>query len=149
MLNVAKAIASDVVSLVRQVMEGDTGINRKVGVNTLKDSELFKSVRASASGDIVIDLLLNDYVIYVESGRRKGSKMPPPTAIASWCKRKGLPSDNSTVWAICRAISRDGIAPRPVMATVFDLMDSDEWSGRWLDELFEEITKVLDNYFSD
>ena len=149
MLNVAKAIASDVVSLVRQVMEGDTGINRKVGVNTLKDSELFKSVRASASGDIVIDLLLNDYIIYVESGRRKGSKMPPPTAIASWCKRKGLPSDNSTVWAICRAISRDGIAPRPVMATVFDLMDSDEWSGRWLDELFEEITKVLDNYFSD
>ena len=149
MLNVAKAIASDVVSLVRQVMEGDTGINRKVGVNTLKDSELFKSVRASASGDIVIDLLLNDYVIYVESGRRKGSKMPPPTAIASWCKRKGLPSHNSPVWAICRAISRDGIAPRPVMATVFDLMDSDEWSGRWLDELFEEITKVLDNYFSD
>ena len=149
MLNVAKAIASDVVSLVRQVMEGDTGINRKVGVNTLKDSELFKSVRASASGDIVIDLLLNDYVIYVESGRRKGSKMPPFDVIASWCKRKGLPSDNSTVWAICRAISRDGIAPRPVMATVFDLMDSDEWSGRWLDELFEEITKVLDNYFSD
>ena len=149
MLNVAKAIASDVVSLVRQVMEGDTGINRKVGVNTLKDSELFKSVRASASGDIVIDLLLNDYIIYVESGRRKGSKMPPPTAIASWCKRKGLPSDNSTVWAICRAISRDGIAPRPVMATVFDLMDTDEWSGRWLDMVFEEITKVLDNYFSD
>ena len=149
MLEVARVIASDVVSLVRQVMESDTGINRKVGINTLKDSELFKSVRASASGDIVIDLLLNDYIIYVESGRRKGSKMPPPTAIASWCKRKGLPSDNSTVWAICRAISRDGIAPRPVMATVFDLMDSDEWSGRWLDELFEEITKVLDNYFSD
>ena len=149
MLNVAKAIASDVVSLVRQVMEGDTGINRKVGVNTLKDSELFKSVRASASGDIVIDLLLNDYVISVESGRRKGSTTTPFDVIASWCKRKGLPSDNSTVWAICRAISRDGIAPRPVMATVFDLMDSDEWSGRWLDELFEEITKVLDNYFSD
>ena len=149
MLEVARVIASDVVSLVRQVMESDTGINRKVGINTLKDSELFKSVRASASGDIVIDLLLNDYIIYVESGRRKGSKMPPPTAIASWCKRKGLPSDNSTVWAICRAISRDGIAPRPVMATVFDLMDTDEWSGRWLDMVFEEITKVLDNYFSD
>lgn len=149
MLEVARVIAEDVVSLVRQVMEGDVGINRKVGINTLKDSELFKSVRSSASGDIVIDLLLNDYVIYVESGRRKGAKMPPPTAIASWCKRKGLPSDNSTVWAICRAISRDGIAPRPVMATVFDLMDTDEWSGRWLDEVFEEVVRSLDEYFKD
>ena len=149
MLEVAGVIAKDVVSLIRQVMEGETGINRKVGINTLKDSELFKSVRASASGDIVIDLLLNDYIIYVESGRRKGAKMPPPDAIASWCKRKGLPSDNNTVWAICKAISRDGIAPRPVIATAFDLMDSDEWSGRWLDMVFEEITKVLDNYFND
>ena len=149
MLNVAKVIAQDVVSLVRQVMEGDTGINRKVGVNTLKDSELFKSVRASASEDIVIDLLLNDYIIYVESGRRKGAKMPPFDVIASWCKRKGLPSDNNTVWAICKAISRDGIAPRPVMAVAFSLMDADEWSGRWMDMVFGEVTKVLDNYFND
>ena len=148
MLEVANVIASDVVSLVRQVMEGEAGINRKVGFNTLADSELFKSVRASASGDIIIDLLLNDYIIYVESGRRKGAKMPPFDVIASWCKRKGLPSDNNTVWAICKAISRDGIAPRPVMALAFDLMDSDEWSGRWLDMLFDELTKVLDNYFN-
>lgn len=149
MLEVANVIANDVVLLVRQVMEGDTGINRKVGVNTLKDSELFKSVRASASGDIVIDLLLNDYIIYVESGRRKGAKMPPPHAIAAWCKRKGIPDDNNTVWAICKAISRDGIAPRPVMAVAFSLMDGDEWSGRWLDMVFEEVTKILDNYFNN
>lgn len=149
MLNVANIIAKDVVDIVRQVMEGETGINRKVGFNTLKDSELFKSVRASASGNIVIELFINDYIIYVENGRRKGAKMPPPSAIASWCKRKGLPTDNSTVWAICRAISRDGIAPRPVMAMAFALMDNDEWSGKWLDMVFEEITKTLDNYFKN
>lgn len=92
MLNAARVIAQDVVSLVRQVMEGESGINRK------------------------------------------GAKMPPFDVIASWCRRKGLPSDNSTVWAICRA---------------FSLMDADEWSGRWLDMVFDELTKVLDNYFKD
>lgn len=149
MLNVANIIAKDVMSLVRQVMEGETGINKKVGINTLKDSELFKSVRASASDNIVIELFINDYIIYVENGRRKGAKMPPFDVIANWCKRKGLPTDNSTVWAICRAISRDGIAPRPVMAMAFALMDNDEWSGKWLDMVFEEITKTLDNYFKN
>ena len=148
MLNVVKTIASDVVELVRQVMDGDAGVNRKVGANTLTGSDLFRSVRSSAEGDVVVDLLLNDYVVYVESGRRAGAKMPPPTAIAAWCRKKGLPSDNSTVWAICRAISRDGIAPRPVMSLAFDLMDSENWSGRWLDDLFAELTKVLDDYFN-
>ena len=147
MLRVAEVIANDVVAIVRSVMEGEAGVNRKVGRNTLKDSELFKSVRASASGDVVIDLLLNDYVIYVESGRRAGAKMPPPTAIAAWCRRKGLPSDNSTVFAICRAIARDGIAPRPVMRLAFDMMDGEKWSGRWMDMLFDELCEKLDNYF--
>ena len=149
MLKVSEVIAKDVVAIVRSVMEGETGVNRKVGINTLKDSELFKSVRASASGDVVIELLLNDYIIYVESGRRKGAKMPPFDVIERWCRRKGLPSDNNTVWAICRAISRDGIAPRPVMATAFEMMDDEKWSGRWLDLLFDELTEVLDKYFSD
>lgn len=149
MLNVANIIAKDVMSLVRLVMEGETGINKKVGINTLKDSELFKSVRASASDNIVIELFLNDYIIYVENGRRAGAKMPPFDVISRWCKRKGLPNDNQTVWAICKAISRDGIAPRPVIATAFDMMDADEWSGKWLDMVFEEITETLDNYFKN
>ena len=149
MLRVSEVIAKDVVSIVRSVMEGETGVNRKVGINTLKDSELFRSIRALASGDVVVELFLNDYVIYVEHGRRKGAKMPPPDAIARWCRRKGLPDDNATVWSICRAISRDGIAPRPVMATAFEMMDDEKWSGRWLDLLYDELTEVLDKYFSD
>lgn len=149
MLKVVEIMAKDIADIVRAAMSSDTGINVKVGRNTLTDSELFKSVRALASGDVVVELLLNDYVIYVENGRRKGAKMPPPDAIARWCRRKGLPDDNGTVWSICRAISRDGIAPRPVMATAFSMMDDEKWAGRWLDLLFDELTEVLDKYFSD
>lgn len=147
MLRIANIIANDICNLVREVMSGDTGINTKVNRNTLTDSELFKSVKATAKGDIVVDLLLNDYIIYVESGRRAGAKMPPFKVIQNWCERKGLPTDVSTVWAICRAIARDGIAPRPVMATVFSAMDGEQWSGKWLDDVFNEICEILDNYF--
>ena len=147
MLRIANIIANDICNLVREVMSGDTGINTKVNRNTLTDSELFKSVKATAKGDIVIELLLNDYIIYVESGRRAGAKMPPFRVIQNWCERKGLPTDVGTVWAICRAIARDGIAPRPVMATVFNSMDNQQWSGKWLDDVFNEICEVLDNYF--
>ena len=146
MLNIAKEIANDIVALVHAVMEGETGINVKVGKNTLVDSDLFRSVQASADGNIVISLLLNDYIQFVESGRRRGAKMPPPDAIAAWCKRKGLPTDNNTVFAICKAISRDGISPRPVMATAFAMMDS-TWDSSWSDRIFEEVIKQLDLYF--
>ena len=146
MLNIAREIANEVVAFVHAVMEGETGVNRKVNINTLKDSELFKSVQSSAEGNIVISLLLNDYVVYVESGRRAGAKMPPPTAIAEWCKRKGLPTDNNTVFAICKAIARDGISPRPVMATAFSMMD-ERWENDWSDRIFNEIIEELERYF--
>lgn len=146
MLAIAREIAQDIVSLVRAVMKSDTGVNRKVGFNTLKDSELFKSVTASAEQNIVINLLLNDYIVFVESGRRAGSRMPPPTAIAEWCKRKGLPTDNNTVFAICKAIARDGIAPRPIMSTAFQLID-ERWENDWSDRIFNEIIEELERYF--
>lgn len=147
MLSVAREIAGEVVAFVHAVMEGDAGINRKVNINTLVDSELFKSVQASAEGNIVISLLLNDYVVYVESGRRAGAKMPPFQPIYEWAKRKGLPTDNNTVWAICKAIARDGIAPRPVIATAFSMMD-ERFETDWSDRIFHEIIKELDKYFS-
>lgn len=146
MLSVAREIANEVVAFVHAVMEGDTGINRKVNINTLVDSELFKSVQASAEGNIVISLLLNDYVVYVESGRRAGAKMPPFQPIYEWAKRKGLPTDNGTIWAICKAIARDGIAPRPIMSTAFQLID-ERWENDWSDRIFNEIIEELERYF--
>lgn len=76
MLKVVEVMANDIADIVRAAMSSDTGINVKVGRNTLTDSELFRSIRALASGDVVVELLLNDYVIYVENGRRKGAKCP-------------------------------------------------------------------------
>lgn len=139
----------DIAALVRMVMDSNVGINEKVGRNTLSDSDIYRtlSVRATNDGDLVMDIVLNDYIQYIESGRRKGAKFPPVEPIVRWCKEKGIPSDNSTIFLIRRAIARDGIAPRPIMAKVFDELDR-AWDNEWSDKLFDIIMETINKFFN-
>ena len=125
-------------------------INTKVGRNTIApDSDIYKSlqVKATNDGDLVFDIMLNDYLTFIESGRRKGAKFPPVEPIVKWARQHGIPTDNSTIFLIRRAISRDGIAPRPIMAVVFDELDK-KWDKDWADELFDEIMRMINDFFN-
>lgn len=141
--------SKDIMSLVRMVMESNVGINAKVGVNTLTNSDIYKtlSVRATNDGDLVFDIILNDYIQYIESGRRKGAKFPPVEPIVEWCRKKGIPTDNSTVFLIRRAISRDGIKPRPILAHVFEEFDRN-WNDGAADEIFNKIIEEINKWFN-
>ena len=140
--------SKDIMALVRMVMESNVGINSKVGVNTLVNSNIYKtlSVKATNDGDLVFDIILNDYLVFIENGRRKGAKMPPVEPIVRWCKQKGIPTDNSTIYLIRRAISRDGIKARPFMAHVMEELDR-EWDGV-ADEIFNVIIQEIDKFFN-
>ena len=139
----------DIAKIVRMVLESNVGINYKSGKNTLKDSQIYNElvVMSTNDGDLVFDIVLNDYITFIENGRRKGAKMPPIEPIERWCKQRGLPTDNNTLWAIRKAISRDGIAPRPIMAHVFEELD-DSWSNGWSDRLFDVIMEQIDKFFN-
>ena len=141
--------SKDLMTLVRMVMESNVGINRKTGSNTLVGSDIYKSlsVKATNDGDLVFDIILNDYITYIESGRRKGAKFPPVAPIVAWARKKGIPTDNSTIYLIRRAISRDGIAPRPVLQYVFEEVDR-EWDEKLADELFENIIEIINKFFN-
>lgn len=144
------AISRDIMEIVRAVMSSDLGVNRKVGTNTLTDSEIYRTLEVTATndGDLVYDILLNNYLKYIESGRRKGAKMPPVDAIENWYKRKfGIEPDNNTLWAIRKAISRDGINPRPIMDYVFIELDK-KWDKDWANELFDTIIEQIDKFFN-
>ena len=140
----------EIAKIVRMVMDSNFEINKKTGHNTLTNSDIYKqlSVISTNDGDLVFDLMLNDYITFIESGRRQGAKMPSVEPIIRWCKKKGIPTDNSTIYLIRRAISRDGIQARPVMATVFEELDR-EWQGAWSDRLFNIITEQLDKFFNE
>lgn len=141
--------SKDLMQLVRMVMESNVGINQKVGRNTLTSSQIYKtlSVKATNDGDLIFDIVLNDYITFIESGRRKGAKFPPVEPIVRWARSRGIPTDNSTIFLIRRAISRDGIKPRPIMQYVFEEVDR-EWDEQLADELFNKIMDLIDNFFN-
>lgn len=144
----AKAFAEDVMTITADIMASSVMVNNKVGINTIApDSNIFKQMYAKASGNIVIHLLLNDYVQYIESGRKAGSKFPPIQPIVQWAKKRGIPTDNSTIFLIRRAIAEDGIRPRPFMYKVLETIDK-KWEGEWSSELFNELTKIIDEFFN-
>ena len=152
MLNVSNIVMSfskDIMTLVRMVMDSNIGINSKVGVNTLSNSDIYRTlqVRATNDGDLIFDIILNDYLVYIENGRRKGAKMPPVEPIVKWCKKKGIPSDNSTVYLIRRAISMDGIKARPFMAHVMEEIDKG-WNENVAGELFNKIIEEINKFFN-
>lgn len=148
--DIIMSISRDIMELVRMVMESNNLINNKVGRNTIvPDSDIYKNllVKATNDGDPVFDIMLNDYLTYIESGRRAGAKFPPVAPIVAWAKKRGIPTDNSTIYLIRRAISRDGIAPRPFMVYVFEEIDQ-SWNDGWADKIFNKIIAELDKYFN-
>jgi hypothetical protein len=120
--------------------------------NTLQDSQLKKDLYAaqvSTSGDIVIEALFNNYVVYLEWDRPKEyGKRPPIDALKGWAEKNGIPTDASTLWAISNAIWRDGHKGRPIFATMDALVDT-AYGAEWSDTLFNSITVDLDNLFND
>ena len=128
--------SKDIMDIVRVVMESNIG----------SDSYKNLKVIAKNDGDLVFDILLNDYLTFIESGRRKGAKMPPVEPIVRWARSRGIPTDNSTIYLIRRAISRDGIAPRPFMATVMEQIDLN--MENLYDKIFDEITKLINDFFN-
>lgn len=142
--------SKEIMDIVRVVMESNLLVNNKPRVrkNTIIGSDIYKNLQVIAKndGDLVFDILLNDYLTYIESGRRKGAKMPPVEPIVRWARSRGIPTDNSTIFLIRRAISRDGIRPRPFMATVMEQIDLD--MPNWYDKIFDEITKLINDFFN-
>lgn len=139
---IVMAFSKDLMELVREVMESNVGINEKVGSNIYNALQ----IKATNDGDLVYDIILNDYLVYIENGRRKGAKMPPVEPIVNWARSRGIPTDNSTIYLIRRAISRDGIKPRPFMAYVMEEVDR-IWERGLADKIFDTIMEYTDNFF--
>lgn len=65
-----------------------------------------------------------------------------------WALRKGIPTDNNTLYAIQTAIVRDGIKGRPILATLANNIE-ELFEKQYFDELFTAIITELQNFFKD
>lgn len=111
----------------------------------LGQSDLLNKAKINISDNIFL-LIFPDYIDYVNSGRRPNAKMPPADAIINWCRQKGIPTDNNTVWRIRQGIAKQGIKARPVLDMIFDLAEN-EWMTDWSQRVFNEIIEELINWF--
>ena len=151
-LKIVEEIGRDIVALAQFVIDNDSvGVNKKAGKNTLRDSLLIRDVDSHVSfggnGDnVVIEVLFNNYIDYIEKGRRPGT-MPPVSALKEWAQSRGIPTDNGTLFAIANAVKRDGIEGRPILATLEREIEN-SFENDWADKLFDSMTAELTEYFN-
>ncbi len=148
---VIQAIANDILRLSQTILgDASIGTNAKTGKNTLKNSMLAKNVKVEIRNldePIVIETLFDNYVQYIEQGRKpRQGKQPPIDALRDWALARGIPTDNSTLFMISRAIWRDGQTGRPILATLEEEI-AKQFEDKWADMLFEAITGQLNKYF--
>lgn len=146
---VVDAIQDDLIALFHAILEDDTvGVNTKVWKNTLADSRLHNEISTKVTTDFSFSLFYNDYLEYVERGRKPLEKKVPVRALLAWAKRKGLPTDNEFIYAVRQSIYNKGIPPRPIIPYLSVEID-DLFDKSWSQQLFNAITEELDKYFNN
>jgi hypothetical protein len=126
----------------------------KVMVGLLKGNKPFPKV---ASGSLInsinyrlqdtanginLILLANDYLQYVDRGRRPGT-YPPIQAIQRWVTIKGLPKE--AAWAIRQNIFKFGIKPTNVIRKTQNIMDITRNANRKYEQrMVDNIVKVIE-----
>lgn len=153
-------LGNEVIKHFREVMDSGMGINQKTGTNTLKDSNLYKQMDMKVYPDrAMVEVLINSYAEYVDMGRMshaevntgkftpmKNSGFPPLNVLRDWAQRKGIPTDNRTLYLIGRSIAINGIRPRPVFSYAW--RDLEDILPEYLDNLFDAIISELTEWFN-
>lgn len=143
---IQRAIKDEIHILFQLILESEYGINAKVGRNTLADSRLHNTSKVEVK-DFTFTLLYNDYLEFIESGRKPKARKVPIDALRDWARRKGLPTNNSVLYAIQQSIYIKGIPPRPLINPFTEEIDN-QWN-EWSEQLFNAITSVLDDIFNN
>lgn len=149
-------IGEEIKKIVQRVLEG----------YDLGDSKLYKDLSVEVADIDLIKVFLNDYVKYIQGGRKKGSgkgSFPPPEVIAAWYNSIGIQADNDRVIRTCWRIYwhgiKDGVPQRPIFETLEggwedgeDSPVAQEISNHWeefSEIIIEAMTEDLDNEFKN
>lgn len=120
----------------------------KVASGSLINSINYR-LQDTANGINVI-LLANDYLKYVDEGRKPSTNprsKPPIQAIQRWVAIKGLPKE--AAWAIRNNIWRFGIKPTRVLAkTRFQLETNRTYAQKYERMIVDKLTKDIEKEWS-
>lgn len=142
-------IAFQTMRTIQFIMESDKGINTKVNVNTLIDSDIYNDIEFNLDKDNldIINIMINDYINNIESGRKAGASFIPIEVLAEWASKKNITNDNNVIYAIQQSIHKEGIPARPIMK--FAEEEIDKHINDWLNNIFNTLTSYLDEFFNN
>lgn len=118
-------------------------LDKKASGDLLKslDTRLIKT----AFGTIyTIQLVAEDYLEFVDGGRRPNRKPPPIQAIKKWTRFKGIPE--GAAYPIAKSIGEKGIKPTNVISKSLQKLtrskgfrELQEDAGDWLEDLVAQL----------
>lgn len=112
----------------------------KVASGSLINSINYR-LQDTAQGINVV-LLANDYLQYVDRGRKPGT-YPPIQAIQRWVTIKGIPKE--AAWAIRKNIYKFGIKPTNVIRKTKNIIETSRNANRKYEErMVDNIVKMLE-----
>jgi hypothetical protein len=116
----------------------------KVATGNLIRSINYK-LQPTAQG-IQIQLLSEDYLKYVDKGRRAGAKYPPIGPLLRWARVKGLPQ--GAAYGAQKNIHKFGIKPTNVINKTIRIIEtSREANRRYEENMVNNIVKMLENNY--
>lgn len=147
--HLVEAMADDIRTLMHTLMESNPAGNR-LSIKELRDSSLkndiiVKASQAGGTGEVMIEVFYNSVLEWDRKPRQ--GKHPSVADIRQWAQSKGLPTDNSTLNLIRRAIWWNGHAGQPIL----DMLDKQVetlFEKQWADRLSEAITAEVESWFA-
>lgn len=145
MNDLANKIAREIMIVWRQLMASDYAVNVKSNT-TLEFSRLDTQAKIEKN-DWVFDLYYNDYLQYIEEGRKPKVRKVPIRPLIDWMKRNLISDDVRVAYAIRESIYKLGIPARPLLEPFENMLD-ERFEEKIFDEIFNTIITELDKYFN-
>ena len=143
--DLAKKITREIMIVWRQLMSSDYSVNVKSNT-TLEFSRLDTQAKIE-NNDWVFDLFYNDYLQYIEEGRKPKARKVPIRPLIDWMKRNLISDDVRVAYAIRESIYQLGIPARPLLEPFGEMLDK-RFEEKIYDEIFNTIITNLDLFFN-
>lgn len=135
----ANEFGKDYVKIMVALLKGNRPFP-KVASGSLVNSINYR-LQETANG-IQVQLLANDYLQWVDKGRRPGT-YPPIQAIQRWVQIKGIPKE--AAWAIRTNIYKYGIKPTNVIQKTKKIIETSRNANRLYEQrMVDNIVKILE-----
>ena len=146
---IAKQLSREIMYVWRELMSSE---NSDYAVNVKSNTTLeFTNLDVQAKieeNDFQFNLFYNDYLEYIESGRKPKARKVPIRPLIDWMKRNLISDDVKVAYAIRESIYQLGIPPRPLLQPFGNMLDK-RFEEKLYDYIFDTITEKLDLFFNN